>query len=430
MIKKIQIELFKNNEIKRVINNSGWLIFDKICRLGLSLIVTAWVARYLGPEQFGDYSYVLAFLAFFQAVSILGLDNIVVRDIARNREDSGSIIATVFTLRLLIGVVFYIISIILMGLLNGFDSKFIIITAICALSLIFQSADTIDLWFQSQSQSKRTVVVRLVTYLLSNGLKVIFILNDSTIVSFAAVTALEALLCAIGLFYSYKKYPATDLTVSLSIAKHLLKESWPYIFSSLSVMVYMRIDQLMIKSYLGTTELGVYAAILPLAMTWTFIVTTLTTSLSPYIARKKNNDEEQYWKALSNIFRLYALLGWVICLGVYIVSPFIVPILFGDSYLVGIPILKIIVFVNVFINMGVAQSLWILNERKSKVAMYRTLFGAIVCIVSNVLLIPLYGIYGAAYSALIAQFCSTILSNVFICKKIFLLQIKSLFLLR
>ncbi|MCD9513345.1 flippase [Photobacterium carnosum] len=430
MIKKIKRGLLKNNELKKVINNSGWLIFDKICRLGLSLIVSAWVARYLGPNQFGDLAYVLAFLAFFQAVSILGLDNIVVRDIARNVEKSGSIIATVLILRLSIGAIFYIITILLMGFLNGFDSNFIIITAICALSLIFQSSDTIDLWFQSQSESKRTVVVRLITYLFTNGVKIILILNGFSIVYFAAVTALEAGLCAIGLIYSYRKYPATKLKFQFSIGKVLLKESWPYIFSSLSVMVYMRIDQLMIKSFLGTKELGVYAAILPLAMTWTFVVTTLTTSLAPYIARKKNNSEKQYWIALKNIFRLYSLLGWVTCIGVYILTPIVVPILFGDAYTSGIGVLQVLVFVNIFINMGVAQSLWILNEGKSKLAMYRTLFGAAVCVISNILLIPSFGMYGAAYSALLAQFCSTILSNVFISRKILKIQIKSLFLLK
>ncbi|WP_318462748.1 flippase [Photobacterium leiognathi] len=430
MIKKIKEKLSNNDEIRKVVNNSGWLIFDKLCRLGLNLIVTAWVARYLGPSQFGDLAYVLAFLAFFQAVSILGLDNIVVREIAKNIKVSGSVIATVFILRLSIGIISYLISVVLMGVINGFDGKLIAITTICALNLIFQAADTIDLWFQSQSESKRTVVVRLVTYLFTNGLKVFLILNNFSILYFAAVTALEAGLCAIGLIYSYRKYPATKFKFQFSVAKELLKESWPYIFSSLSVMVYMRIDQLMIKSFLGTKELGVYAAILPLAMTWTFVVTTLTTSLAPYIARKKNTSEKQYWLALKNTFRLYALLGWVTCIGVYALAPIVVPILFGDSYSSGIGVLQVLVFVNIFINMGVAQSLWILNEGKSKLAMYRTIFGAIVCVISNILLIPSFGIYGAACSALLAQFCSTMLSNVFISRKILKIQIKSLFLLK
>ena len=420
----------RNEDIKKIINNSGWLLFDKLCRLGIGLIVSAWVARYLGPHEYGKLAYVLAYLAFFQAVCILGLDNIIVRDIAREKNKSGEIIGTTFFLRTLSGIVLWVASVAMMSILHGISSQITIITALCAFSLIFQVSDTIDLWFQSQSNSKRTVVVKLSSYLISNSLKVCLILNDASIEYFAAVIAIEGGISFIGLIFSYRKFPAHKLSISRIMAVKLLKESWPYIFSSLSVMVYMRIDQLMIRSYLGDEELGIYAAVLPLAMIWTFIPMTLTTSLAPFIAKKKEEGEDKYWYVLKNIFRLYALLGWIICLCVVIVAPFIVNLLFGNAYSHGILVLQIIIFTNLFINMGVAQSLWILNEGKSKLAMYRTFIGAIVCIVSNMILIPIYGIYGAAVSAVLAQIFSTIISNIFISKKIFVLQLKSLFLLK
>ncbi|HIF9415870.1 TPA: flippase [Photobacterium damselae] len=419
-----------NHDVRKIINNSGWLLFDKLCRLGIGLIITAWVARYLGPNEYGKLAYVLAYLAFFQAVCILGLDNIVVRDIARNKLKSGEIIGTTFFLRILSGVILWFIAVAIMAFNHGISNQITIITSLCAFSLIFQVSDTIDLWFQSQSNSKRTVIIKLSSYLISNSIKVYLILNEATIEYFAAVIAIEGGISFVGMMFSYIKFPANKLSISKVMAISLLKESWPYIFSSLSVMVYMRIDQLMIKSYLGDEPLGVYAAVLPLAMIWTFIPTTLTTSLSPFIARKKQEGESSYWLSLKKIFRLYAILGWIICIIVVITAPFAVELLFGASYSDGVLVLQIIVFTNIFINMGVAQSLWILNEGRSKLAMYRTFIGAIICVTSNMVLIPIYGIYGAAVSAVLAQLFSTTISNVFISKEIFTLQIKSLFLLK
>jgi PST family polysaccharide transporter len=71
---KLSQRLSGNHNLLAAINNSGWLMFDKLIRLLLGLLVSAWVARYLGPAQYGELAYVLAYLAFFQAVAVLGMD--------------------------------------------------------------------------------------------------------------------------------------------------------------------------------------------------------------------------------------------------------------------------------------------------------------------------------------------------------------------
>ena len=413
-----------------MISNSSWLLFDKICRLGLSLLVGAWVARYLGPNEYGELAYVLAYVAFFQAVVILGLDNIVVRDISKNPFFSGEIIGTTLILRMISGFILWFIAVINIGVINGFDSNITLITALCGGSLVFQAADVIDLWFQSQSKSKRTVIVKLSSYLISNGIKVYLILNQATLVYFAMMFTIEGLLSALGLSYAYKKYPIKNISISISRAKDLLSESWPFIISSLSIIIYMRIDQILIKEFLGNKELGIYAAILPLATLWTFIPLTISTSLAPILARKKEKNELDYWNTLKNIFRLYALLGWSVCFLVILVSPYVVPLLFGKDFIIGVKIIPILVLTNLFINLGLAQTLWILNEGKSKISLYKTIIGVFVCLISNFILIPMFGLYGAAYSAVLSQFASTILSNIFFSKEILRIQVRSLFLLK
>jgi Membrane protein involved in the export of O-antigen and teichoic acid len=420
-----------SSSIISALKNSGWLMFDKLVRLLLGLLVSAWVARYLGPEQYGELAYVLAYLAFFQAIAILGMDSIIVRDIAKDKTNASSILGTAFVLRLSVGILCWLVAILGMALTNGLDDRSVYITALSGAILVFQAADTVDLWFQSQSQSKRTVIAKLIAYSTSNGIKVILILSQANLLAFAAVMAFDTCASAIGLFYAYKKFPCKERWhASKQHALALLQESWPFIFSGLSIILYMRIDQILIKEWLGEKQLGIYAAVLPLSMLWSFVPTTLSISFAPYIARKKNEGEQAYWAALAMIFRLYAALGWLIAIPIAMCSPYIVSILFGEAYKLGATVLSIIIFTNVFINMGLAQSLWIVNERKSKISLYKTLLGAIVCLVANYVLIPQYGITGAAISAVLAQAASTVFANIFFSHKVLLTQLKSLILVK
>lgn len=413
-----------------VINNSSWLLFDKLIRMTLGLLVGAWVARYLGPTQFGELAFVLSYLAFFQAIALLGMDGIIVRDIARDKTNAGKILGTAFMLRLGTGIVCWLVAVGCMAWSNGWQDDSVWITALAGGSLVFQASDTIDLWFQSQSESRRTVVVKLIAYLLSNGIKVALILNNATLLAFAAVMMLDALAAAIGLAFAYRNFSCGHTWQhSASQAKKLFKESWLFLLSSISIMIYMRIDQIMIKEMLGEKELGIYAAVLPIATLWQFVPMALVTSLAPYVSRKKHESNHAYMDTIANIFRGFALLGWLTCIPIAILSKPIINMLFGQAFIGGSTVLSIYIFTNIFINMGVAQSLWTLNNGESKIAFYKTIFGAAICIAGNFLLIPKIGITGVAIAGVLAQFGSTTISNIIFAPKILKLQIRSMLLL-
>jgi O-antigen/teichoic acid export membrane protein len=84
------------------------------------------------------------------------------------------------------------------------------------------------------------------------------------------------------------------------------------------------------------------------------------------------------------------------------------------------------VFTNLFINMGVAQGLWLLNERRAIISLWKTIVGAVIAILGNWLFIPKFGIAGVAVIAVLAQLGSAILTNLLFSKRIFLMQIRSL----
>lgn len=425
--KALRAHLQGRSSVLAILHNSGWLLLDKVLRLGMGLLVSAWVARYLGPAEFGELAYVLAFIAFFQAITSLGLEGIVVRDIAQHKDRANSILGTAFILRLGTGIACWLFAVGSMAWLNGLHDRSVVLTALVAGTLVFQAADTVDLWFQSQSSSRLTVIAKLVSYLLTSGVKVLLILNEASLVAFAAVMVLEGSTSALGLAIVYKRFPCAQRWAhSANTARELLLESWPFLLSGISIMVYMRIDQIMIKEMLGSNELGIYAAMLPLSTLWQFIPMTLSSSLAPFVARKKAESEEAYWQALQMIFKTFALFGWVVCIPIAVLAPIIVNILYGPDYKDGAIVLSIYVFTNLFINMGVAQGLWLLNDRRAFLSLAKTVIGAVIAVLGNWLLIPYYGTTGVAVVAVIAQLVSAVLTNFFFSKRLFFIQMRSL----
>ena len=81
--------------------NTSWLFAEKIIRMMVGLFIGIWVARYLGPEQFGLFSYAVSFVGLFIAISTLGLDTIVVRELVKNESNRDILLGTAFRLKLL-----------------------------------------------------------------------------------------------------------------------------------------------------------------------------------------------------------------------------------------------------------------------------------------------------------------------------------------
>lgn len=429
MISRLLTKYNLSVDIRKIIHNAGWLLFDKFARLAFGLLVGVWVARHLGPKTYGELAYVVTLVSFFQVIALLGMDSILVRDISNNKKEANEVLGSALFLRLLSGVLCLFLVVLFTYFFNGYNTAVLVLLA--GGSLLFQCVDTIDIWFQSQSQSKRTVIAKLSSYTITNILRVFCILTNFPLWTFALLLSVDAMLASIALFYAYRTYKTTEKwRPGLKKCKEILSESWPFMISGISIILYMRVDQVMIKNMLGEASLGVYAASLQFSTLWNFVPLTLSISIAPYIARKKKDGVEIYKKALKNTFLLFSVLGWMITLFVAALSPFIINIMLGAKYSSGTPVLAVHVITNLFICLGVAQSLWIVNERKGSLVLYKSLTGLIVCFISNFILIPIYGIEGAAISAVMSQLSACILFNAIFCREIFFMQLRSLIFIR
>lgn len=412
-------------------SNSLWLLLDKLIRLVLALTVGAWVARHLGPHAFGELAYAITFIALFQGIANLGLDGIVVRDLARNPSEAAEILGTTFRLRLLAGLLCWLVAIALIWILRPGDSSALLLIAIIGASLVFQSTDTIDLWFQGQGKNHKSVISKLISYTLANSMRVAFVALNAPLWTYAFAALLDAAFLAVALTNTYRKFPTTtDWSFSKRRSNELLSQSWPFMISGLAALIYMRIDQIMIREMLGEAQLGIYMAAISASQMWNSIPVIISTALAPYIAQTKKQSNDKYMKALYRVFRIFAGTSITISIIVCLFSHEIIRVLYGPSYNTSITILMIHIFSNIFIFMGVAQGLWLINEGLGKITLYKTALGAIASIIGNTILIPQFGLYGAATSTLISMFTAAIASNIVFAPKIFTLQLRALLLIK
>jgi O-antigen/teichoic acid export membrane protein len=237
----------------RIVDNIGWLFFDKALRMGMGLLVGVWIARYLGPEQFGQLNYAIAFVALFGAVATLGLNGVVVRDLVKEPDEGGTTLGTALVLQLVGALLAVAMIVSAVFLLRPDDTRTQAMVVILWIGLMFQSSSVIKYWFESQVQSKNVVWVENGVFLLLSVIKVGLILKQASLMAFVWVVLAEARLVAVGLIgiYLIRVKAFRTWSVNLDLAKKLLSDSWPLILSSLAIMIYMRIDQLMLGEMVG-----------------------------------------------------------------------------------------------------------------------------------------------------------------------------------
>ena len=426
------IKFLKNHQgFMKYFKNTSWLFAEKILRMVVGLLVGVWVARYLGPEKFGLLSYALSFVGLFSIVATFGLDEIVVRELVKDESRRDELIGTAFWLKLF-GAFVVLLALAFAVKFTSNDDNTNILVFIIASALIFQSFNVVDFYFQSKVMGKFIVYVNLISLFISSIVKITLILNDASLIAFAWVVLFDGFILACGYIYFFLKHSTfriNNLVFYKSTAIDLLKDSWPLIFSGAVLMIQARIDQVMIKEMINSTEVGYYSAAIRLIEAFGFIPVMLKISLYPSILNSRKDSNELYKSRLLNFYRLNFLLFLAVAIPLFLFSEQIVILLFGIEYQsVGI-LLSLMVIRLFFANMGVARSAYILNENLMVFSLITMTLGTITNIVLNYYWIPLYASKGAIIATIISFLVSIFVVDLFYSKTRMnlILQFKGIF---
>jgi len=392
-------------EIQRILKNLSVLSLARIVSMFFGFLYTVYTARYLGPANYGILAFALALNGIFGVIANFGLDPLTVREVARNKNLAGKYLANGIVLKLLFGCLTFLIVFVVVNLL-GYPE---ITKKVVYLITIFTILGGINNLFYSIYQAFEKMEFISIGQILKSVLLLVFaivgIKFNFDVVYFALIYLLANLIILIyNIIVTLWKFLKPRIGFDFEFWKSVLNEAWPFALSSVFVGMYYYTDSVMVGTLKGDFDVGIYNAAYRLSSIFLYIPQLYSLIIFPILSKKYITDLEK--------FRLISLLyTWIIgSLGVfisivgYLLAPILILIVYGEKYILSIPVFKILI-----ISIGLSYFTYPLGlildaSNYQKINMYIMFFSIILNAFLNFIFINFYGVVGAAMATLITRF--------------------------
>ena len=376
--------------------NLSWLLFDKLFRASANIFLTVFLARHLGPDNFGILNYLLAILFLFVSISSLGVNPVLVNEIVKKRRNSMPSLINSYYLRFLISLISYFLFLLIIYTLNN-NIIYHNYSLILGVIIILKSCEVLFSFFEAKSFSKYIVISQSVGFFISASIILFIVINaiDNIYIYYALVLDLVIVFILINIFY-FIYFKNHFYKFNFIIIKRLISKSLPVLISTLSILLYMRIDQIMIKEMINEYQLGIYSVSVRYIEIYHFIPKIIMISILPVILTSRN-----YYVKLLGINSLMNKISLILIIFIFLSSDIVIPLIFSDIYIESINITKILSFSIFFVFLGVVNEHWYVTKNLQKFYALYVSFGALLNIILNYILISNFGLKGAAYATVL-----------------------------
>jgi len=411
LIKKV-VKLSPQQEAMVV--NAWWLFIDKILRMGVGLVINVQITNYIGTAGNGLFNYAVMFVGMFYPLVTLGMDTIVVKELVNHPERKETILGTDLLLRLSGGLFCFLLAPLILWYLRPNEFTLLNMVLLQLSTIFFLAFDVIELYYQSYIKSKYTVYARNAGFIISAVYKVVLLIHGATLPWFAAALTLETFLGVVLQYYFFYRqgHNVLQWKWDWTLAKKLLKQGYPLMLSGFVVLIYMRIDVVMIGQLAGDVEAGIYSAAFRISEISFFVTMIIIKSVIPSLVRSFHSDKELYLKQYQ---RLYDILIWFTIFagaGLALGSHFIVSLLYKPEFAAAANILVVHAWCGIFVAISTASSYHFTYENQARITLFKTGVGATTNVILNLWLIPRIGGMGAAWATIIAYFIVAVLANL------------------
>lgn len=415
---------------EKIIRNLFWAALGKIVTLLGSLFVGIIVARYLGPENYGLMNYVISYVALFQVFAFFGLDNIEIRETARTPEQYETIVGTAFTIKAILAVITVLLVIATSWMLET-DSSTTALAALYSVSVIANTLTVIRNYFTAKVQNEPVVKSEIAQTLIGASIKVGLLLAHAPLPWFVAASAFDVVLLGMGYCVSYRRHVGalSHWRFDPKLATNLLKESFPLLLTSAAVIIYQRIDQVMIGQIIDKESVGFFSVASRLVEILIYLPMILVQTVTPILVQAREKSEHDYRDKAQRFMNVTLWGTLLVAIPMSLCSYWIILLLFGQAYLTAVPILQVLSFKAVSVALSTTAGHMIIVEGLQRVAILRDTFGCLVCILLNLLLLPHYGVLAAAFVAIASNVAAGYIADAVIpsYRHLFVAQTRSIF---
>jgi PST family polysaccharide transporter len=394
----------------KIIDNAGWIFLERILRHAVGFAIGVWIARYLGPEQYGLLNYALAFVLVFSFLGALGLDTVAVREMVRDPSTRDGVVGTLVLLRVLGGLVMVTVIAVAVLVVKPQDPRAAVLIALISVGQLLIATDSIDCWFQANLASRYTVAARLTTFFAATALRIALLVFHAPLVAFAWAVLFESAILMVAMFlvYRWSGQRVSRLKATLARAGELIEHGWPLMLSAVVVAVSQRFDQVLVGELAGFVEVGAYAIAVRIVEATYIVPTVIATSVFPAMIKLKTQDGAQYEAQVQRLCGVMLWLAVAIAVPLSLLSGVIVRVLVGSAYEGAALPLAILAWMPVCVFFNTVRQRWLLAEHAVSVALAVEIATCVLGVLANLLLIPRYGAAGAAMAALASAVGSTL----------------------
>lgn len=403
--------------ISKILKNIGWLMFDKAFILILQFIVGVKVANYYGADSYGKYAYAVSLVAFSEIFFELINSRVVKKFYNDNNYDN--IIFNISLFRNVVAFILFFIPIIFKLFFKIDSLLFYMLILICFDNILNSATFGIENFFEYKLESKRIVISNNIVKTISYILQYVGMIFHMGILIVPVIRCFGSVIRMIILKYQYKSnYLKNIKKIKNKIDKNLIiniivqgKMLW---ISYVAFLIYTQIDKIMINYFLGEKDVGIYTIGVQLSGILGILLGPIQNSIFPKMLELYKVNYKKYYDfyMFSNII---VTQGYMLLI---LISVFVVKYSFGyvyaEEYLPAIEIyciltISILIKANALFQMNHMVIKNIVNK-----SFYKTLTGLVMNVSLNYVLIPKYGINGAAFSTSITHFFTAFCMDFFI----------------
>ncbi len=407
-------------------NTSVMLVGNLLFRL-LSLLVTIYLAKYLGVEGFGRYNFVFAYLGFFVILTDLGLGDVVVREMSRNEKIMSSMLGNVYMIKVFLSAVAILLSITVISFMD-YPQETINLIYAASFILLFQSfSDIYKMLFLTRLKMGYDVVSKIISKIFFCVLVVVLIIEQAGLMELILAFALSELLrTLLNLMFS-RKIVAPVFSFDFEMWKKLFRESLPIALSGVFLVIYHRIDVLMLSMMQGDIPVGLYSAAYKLAEPIGLFPYAVVVSLFPVMSRYFKESSQNLFMTYEIGIKILLILMLPISVGIMLLSAPVIDLIYHDpSFSGSVTALQILIWSVFFAALNYLLTTLLTSINKQRLNTLSMGFCVFINIVLNYLLIPVYSYNGASVATVITEVILFLISIYFVSTHIGWLKFHSL----
>ena len=396
---------------KRILSNSAWMISEKLISVFGLIFVASFVAKYIGPENFGKLTFASSVFTIIQTLAMFGSDNIIFQRTSKSIKTGESIIQVTKVIR---DFIYILASLgVLTYLYFTIDPLTFIFSVASCIALYFALHDVYVIYFNAILESKINTVCNVVGLVISLAFR--FMIAEFKLpiewlsLPIILITFIPYVMRKV-LFEKRKIVQSLDSKKVKIYRNYMLGVGRKLELYSLSVAIFTKTSQL----FLGMKsqyDLGIYTVAATLGTSYYFVLTALISSIMTQVYIEKDFVKSQ--KMVAQLNAIITSISILVLIFLLVCGEWIVKILYGNAFMPAVNILWIMVFVCLFSGLSTVAEKYLIKFNAYDYMQKKTNILVALNIVITFVSVQLYGLYGAVFSILLTEIISTTILNYF-----------------